>query len=94
MVTNRILWMVLSAVAAAVAGAATRKVVDLAWQGTTGEPPPPEQDDGPSPLPKALSWAAGVGAAAGVARVMSKRVAGKAYEKVTGETPPGEVDQP
>jgi Protein of unknown function (DUF4235) len=93
MITNRILWALLSAAAAAIAGVATRKLVDVAWQGTTGRELPPEDDDRSISLPAAAAWAAGVGAAAGVARVMSRRGAAKAWEKTTGDPPPGKTEK-
>src|SRR4030095_9501209 len=55
MITNRILWALLSAAAAAIAGVATRKLVDVAWQGTTGRELPPEDDDRSISLPAAAA---------------------------------------
>lgn len=88
-VPRKLLWLLLSAASAAIAGAATRQLVNGAWRLTTGSEIPPEDEDRSASLGQALAWAAGVGAAAGVARVVSRRGAALAWEKTTGDAPPG-----
>ena len=88
-VPRKILWFLLSAGAAALAGAATRQLVNGAWKMTTGSEVPPQDEDRSLSLAQAVAWAAGVGAAAGVARVLSRRGAALAWEKTTGDAPPG-----
>lgn len=89
LVPRKLLWLLVSAVSAALAGVVTRKLVNGAWRLTTGSEIPPEDEDRSTSLGQAVAWAAGVGAAAGVARVVSRRGAALAWEKTTGETPPG-----
>lgn len=91
LIPRKLLWALVSAASAALAGAVTRKAVEGAWRLATGGDSPTEADDDTASLGAALAWAAGVGAAAGVGRVLSRRTAAGAWEKVTGEPPPGEV---
>ncbi len=89
-IPRKLLWFLMSAASAALAGMVTRQVVSGVWRVTTGSELPPEDDDRSSSIGQALAWAAGVGAAAGVARVVSRRSAALVWEKTTGEAPPGD----
>lgn len=91
LIPRKLVWALLSAASAAVAGAITRKAVEGAWRLATGSDSPTAADDDEAGLASAVAWAAGVGAAAGVARVVSRRTAAGAWQKATGEPPPGEV---
>ena len=91
--SKKILWLLLSAASAAVAGAATRQAVNTGWKLATGNDVPPADEDHTTSMGEALAWAAGIGAAAGVARVLSRRSAAKVWEKATGDKPPGEKEK-
>ncbi|MEO6571111.1 MAG: DUF4235 domain-containing protein [Ilumatobacteraceae bacterium] len=80
-------WSALSLGAGALAAFGMRKLVAMAWPGSTE--PPLNPADRRVNWSSALVWGIASGIGAGVARVVSSRLAAAGWEHATGETPPG-----
>jgi uncharacterized protein (DUF2236 family) len=81
---QRVIWYVMSALAAVAATILARASLGRLWRVTGHEP---SESPFEASLPEALTWAAAAGAAVGVARVLAKRATAAGFERVTGESP-------
>lgn len=82
-------WKLLGSTSALVAGIATMKALDAAWQTATGKKPPTAPESPEIGNREALAWAAVSGLAMGVARMYATRRAAHYWVKSFGTLPPG-----
>ncbi len=80
-------WKVLTGVAAAGAGIAARKVINVLWKSATGKEPPANPESPDVSLGEAVGWAVFSGAVMGVARMAATRQAAHQWRRTTGELP-------
>lgn len=72
----------------ALAGLATRRVIEVIWKAVRGSTPPKVPADRRSSWLDALSWAVATGVGVGVARLLAVRTAAAVWEAAVHEPPP------
>lgn len=84
-----IAWRAVAGIAAAAAGLAAVKTLNLVWARLTpGSPPPYDPTDPETSTRDALVWTALTGVGVGVATVLAQRTAVKGWTQATGKIPP------
>ena len=86
---EKVLWRVLTTLAAIATGVATRRLIAAAWGAVAGGDPPRNPAEREVGWSDALAWAVAAGVAVSVARVVARRGAVSAWESATGDLPPG-----
>ena len=81
-------WKAVSVGLGALAGLATRHVLELTWKALRGSTPPKVPADRRSSWVDALSWAVATGIGVGVARLLAVRTAAAVWEAAVHEPPP------
>ena len=81
-------WKAVTVGLGALAGLATRGVLELMWKALRGSPPPKVPADRRSSWVDALSWAVATGVGVGVARLVAVRTAAVVWEAAIHEPPP------
>jgi hypothetical protein len=81
-------WKAISYGAGALAGLATRRLIDSAWKGLGHASRPPVPADRRLSWAEALSWAVATGVGMGVSRLLAIRTAAVVWEAATHERPP------
>jgi hypothetical protein len=89
MADRRLLWKAVGSLSGAAAGAATRKLLLVAWRRTRGSDPPTNPAAPGTRWSEALIWAASSGVALAVTRLVAQRGAAEAWKAKTGTYPPG-----
>lgn len=82
-----ILWKVVGAASGAVAGIATRKLLQASWRQVKGGDPPTNPASPSTTWSEALVWAISSGVALAVTRLIAQRGAAEAWRKATGAYP-------
>jgi hypothetical protein len=82
-----IAWKVYSGIAAVIAGAIARKVVEKAWVKATGKVPPEEPESPAVHWAEAVGWSAVSGTTVAIARLLATRKAAGAWQRVSEESP-------
>ncbi|HUG84101.1 MAG TPA: DUF4235 domain-containing protein [Euzebya sp.] len=84
-----IAWKVVAGLAAASAGLAATKVLNLVWAKLIPDTVPPEDPTDPdTPTKDAVVWTALTGLGVGLAALLAQRGAAMGWSKATGRTPP------
>lgn len=82
-------WKAVAGVAAAVAGLAATKLLNVVWDKLVPDSHPPEDPTDPdTPARDALVWTALTGLGVGLATVFAQRGAARGWTKATGQKPP------
>ena len=89
-------WKAVTVGLGALAGLATRAVLELMWKTLRGSPPPKVPADRRASWVDALSWAVATGVGVGVARLVAVRTAAMVWEAAVHEPPPepGLIESP
>jgi hypothetical protein len=89
-------WKAVTVGLGALAGLATRGVLEVMWKDLRGTPPPKVSADRRSSWVDALSWAVATGVGVGVARLVAVRTAAVVWEAAVHEPPPepGLIESP
>jgi len=82
-------WKVVGGLSAALAGKATREVVDKAYTRATGKEPPVDPTHPGLQIREAIIWAIVSGISVALVRLAVERGAASAWVRVTGSLPPG-----
>ena len=86
---QKLMWQAIGAVAGALAGSLTRRILTAAWQRTRGQNPPTNPASPQTTWSEAVIYTIASGVAIAVARLFAQRGAAAAWEKATGSLPPG-----
>ncbi|MGH9118499.1 MAG: DUF4235 domain-containing protein [Acidimicrobiales bacterium] len=86
---KKLMWQAIGALAGAVAGALTRRLLTSAWQRSRGRKPPTNPASPQTTWSEAVIYTVASGVAIAVARLLAQRGAAAAWEKATGSRPPG-----
>jgi hypothetical protein len=89
MASEAMMWKGVGMATGFLAGAATRKVLQAAWQTTTGSNPPANPAAPGITWRAALTWAISSGIALGVARLVAQRGAAEVWRAAKGHYPEG-----
>lgn len=81
------LWAIVAAGSAMLAGAIVQKALNSGWRAVTHEDPPNVKELPIEPWRKALSFTLASAVTAGLATLLSQRGAAAGWEKVTGDPP-------
>lgn len=84
---DNVMWAIVAAGAAMLAGAIVQKGLRSGWRAVTHEDPPNVKELPIEPWRKALSFTLASAVTAGLATLLSQRGAAAGWEKVTGEPP-------
>lgn len=85
-------WKVLATGSALVAGIAAKKILETAWEKSTGKTPPRNPESPETTWAEAAGWAVLSGVVYGLARLVATRQAAKYYRRSTGHLPKGLQD--
>lgn len=88
LLTRRHKWMVMAAVASAVAAPLAERAVAAAWRQAAGEEPPVDVDGRDVDWGRALAWTAASAVVVALAQVVARRGAGVMWTQLTGTRPP------
>ena len=84
---ENVLWAIVAAGSAMLAGAIVQKALNRGWRAVTHEDPPHVKELPIEPWRKAISFTLASAITAGLATLLSQRGAAAGWEKVTGEPP-------
>lgn len=82
-------WKVMATGSALVAGIAARKVLEIAWEKSTGRTPPRNPESPDTTWAEAVGWAVLSGVVYALARLVATRQAAGYYKRSTGHLPKG-----
>ena len=82
-------WKVMATGSALVAGIAARKVLEVAWEKSTGRLPPRNPESPDTTWAEAVGWAVLSGVVYALARLVATRQAAGYYKRSTGHLPKG-----
>lgn len=82
-----IVWKLVGASSGALAGVATRKLLQAGWRRAKGGDPPTNPASPSTTWSEALVWAVSSGVALAVTRLVAQRAAAEAWRKTTGAYP-------
>jgi hypothetical protein len=87
-----IAWKLMATGSAVVAGVAAKKVLEVAWEKSTGKAPPRNPESPDTTWAEAVGWAVLSGVVYGLARLVATRQAASYYKRSTGHLPKGLED--
>lgn len=82
-----VMWAIVAAASAMLAGAIVQKALNRGWRAVTHEDPPNVKELPIEPWRKAIGFTLASAITAGLATLLSQRGAAAGWEKVTGEPP-------
>jgi len=85
-------WKVMATGSALVAGIAAKKILEVAWEKSTGKAPPRNPESPDTTWAEAVGWAVLSGVVYGLARLVATRQAAGYYKRSTGHLPKGLED--
>ncbi|HUR91736.1 MAG TPA: DUF4235 domain-containing protein [Gemmatimonadaceae bacterium] len=84
---ENIVWAIVAAGSAMLAGAVVQRALNSGWRAVTHEDPPRVKELPIEPWRKAIGFTLASAVTAGLATLLSQRGAAAGWEKVTGEPP-------